>query len=61
MIFVFSIQEAERNTIIKDAMREACVMEMVESWFAILVSYAVSKLGLAEGGCPTPSDYSWAY
>ena len=31
-------QEAQRNTLLKDAMRETCVGDLVNSWYEILVS-----------------------
>ena len=39
-IVEFSIffEEAERNTAIKDTMREQCVPQMVDSWYQIMVS-----------------------
>ena len=32
-------QEAERNTKIKDTMRDSCITELVDSWYRILVSW----------------------
>ena len=37
MKFFFHEQEAERNTKIKDHIRDTCVTELVDSWFQILV------------------------
>ena len=37
MKFFFREQEAERNTKIKDHIRDTCVTELVDSWFQILV------------------------
>ena len=37
MKFFFHEQEAERNTKIKDRIRDTCVTELVDSWFQILV------------------------
>ena len=37
MKFFFHGQEAERNTKIKDHIRDTCVTELVDSWFQILV------------------------
>ena len=37
MKFFFHKQEAERNTKIKDHIRDTCVTELVDSWFQILV------------------------
>ena len=37
MQFFFHEQEAERNTKIKDHIRDTCVTELVDSWFQILV------------------------
>lgn len=34
--------ETDRNTVIKDKMRETCVVEMVNSWYDILVKYEKS-------------------
>ncbi|CAH1784092.1 unnamed protein product [Owenia fusiformis] len=36
-------QETQRNTLIKDTMREQCVPQMVESWYHIITSYQNSK------------------
>ena len=36
-LFFFHEQEAERNTKIKDHIRDTCVTELVDSWFQILV------------------------
>ena len=37
MKFFFHEQETERNTKIKDHIRDTCVTELVDSWFQILV------------------------
>ena len=37
MKFFLHEQEAERNTKIKDHIRDTCVTELVDSWFQILV------------------------
>ena len=37
MKFFFHEQEAERNTKIKDHIRDTCVTKLVDSWFQILV------------------------
>lgn len=34
----YIIQENQRNTLIKDTMREQCVASLVESWYQIMVS-----------------------
>ncbi|XP_064605610.1 exportin-T-like isoform X2 [Liolophura sinensis] len=36
---VHSPQESERNTMIKDSIREQCVGQLVDSWYQILTSY----------------------
>lgn len=33
------LQEARRNTLLKDAMREQCIPSLVESWYQILQTY----------------------
>ncbi|XP_037069727.1 exportin-T-like, partial [Pollicipes pollicipes] len=40
---VHSEQEARRNTRIRDAMREKCVLQLVESWHGTLQSYATTQ------------------
>lgn len=37
---VHSKEEADRNTLIKDHMRDTCVEALVDSWYHILVRYA---------------------
>lgn len=39
LVFGFCLQEARRNTLIKDTMREQCIPSLVESWYQILHSY----------------------
>ncbi|XP_059146732.1 exportin-T-like isoform X2 [Physella acuta] len=36
-------QEAQRNNLIKDAMRERCVNALADSWYQIMTSYEASK------------------
>lgn len=36
-----TLQEAERNAAIKNAMRGSCVEKLVESWYHILVSIVI--------------------
>ncbi|XP_014664369.1 PREDICTED: exportin-T-like [Priapulus caudatus] len=38
----FDSEEVERNTVIKDAMREQCVPALVDSWYQILTTYETS-------------------
>ena len=35
---IHSKEEADRNTQIKDHMRESCVQDLVDSWFQIMVT-----------------------
>ena len=44
---VHSDAEARRNTLIRDAMRENCVPQLVESWLATLNTYSGSHPQLA--------------
>lgn len=41
---VHSKEEADRNTHIKDHMRETCVEALVDSWYHILVNTIISSL-----------------
>ena len=34
---IHSKEEADRNTLIKDHMRESCVQDLVDSWYHIMV------------------------
>ncbi|KAH0616645.1 hypothetical protein JD844_027920 [Phrynosoma platyrhinos] len=36
---VHTLEEARRNTLLKDAMREQCIPSLVESWYQILQTY----------------------
>nr|XP_006817588.1 PREDICTED: exportin-T-like [Saccoglossus kowalevskii] len=40
---VHTTEDAQRNTLIKDAMREQCIPEMVEMWYMILRTYENSS------------------
>ncbi|CAJ0934002.1 unnamed protein product [Ranitomeya imitator] len=35
----FDLQEARRNTLLKDTMREQCIPNLVESWYQVLQTY----------------------
>ena len=38
LFLITLLQEAQRNTLLKDTMRETCVGDLVNSWYEILVS-----------------------
>lgn len=40
---IHSKEEADRNTQIKDHMRESCVQDLVDSWFQIMVIIILTK------------------
>jgi hypothetical protein len=40
-------QEIQRNTVIKDAMREQSVVQLTETWYTVLVSAATPSKSLA--------------
>ncbi|GAB6029893.1 hypothetical protein CHUAL_005594 [Chamberlinius hualienensis] len=42
-----STQEAQRNTMIKDTLREKCVFDLVSSWLQILITYETTSPELA--------------
>ena len=44
---VHSEAEQRRNTLIRDAMREKCVPQLVEAWLATLKTYAGTQPQLA--------------
>ena len=38
LLSCYIVQENQRNTLIKDTMREQCVVALAESWYQIMVS-----------------------
>lgn len=44
---IHSAEESQRNTAIKDAMRETCVAQLADSWLQILTAYESSRPELA--------------
>ena len=53
-----SAEDASRNTLFKDAMREQCLPQLVESWYSILVNYSSSDPSLVNSCLAVVSLYT---
>lgn len=50
-------EEVAHNTIIKDAMRQGIVSQLVDSWFTILTKYHAAAPHLANGALAALKEY----